>query len=200
MPNGCVQLGRGRTRGGSLRSVGRMETKDPTGPAPASAELEPRLAPETLRSVARHLGAVTIASRRAAAGLRQELLELETANGSDPAGEPARELVESVIARTEEVRATCERLLEIVRGAGDYVNGAPPRPSGPAPGHVLTPLGNGASPARGLPRPVSEGIRVLVTRMALAGAPPEEIASSLGSQFGILNAEDVVARILGEQA
>lgn len=84
-----------------------------------------------LRSVGRHLGAVSIATRRATQGLRLDLEELR--ENADPLSGGGREallgeLVEAVIARTDEVRDICENLLGIVKGAAGEQHQIAPRP------------------------------------------------------------------------
>lgn len=83
-----------------------------------------------------------------------------------------------------------------------------PAPDGPAaveadePGPEVEPDADpGAqSPASDEPVQVSEGVRLLATQMSVAGASSEDIARRLHNDFGVENADQLIAQLFGSRA
>lgn len=150
-------------------------------------------------SLTARVGPLADLAAEVVSGIERDRVALES--GRD-AADSADELIDAVIERVEEVEADCRRLVEILSRFHSLSGGAPapaiPAEEPAANGEALEALP--AAPSDGpleAGAEVSEGVRLLATQMSVAGASHEEIAQRLTDDFGVEDAERLVAQLFG---
>jgi hypothetical protein len=170
----------------------------------------------TLRESAGSLGEIVLAADRAVAELRTAVDASGDADARPGGLDRAaleRELARTLLERAEGLQREAKDLAGILDRASARLtkaDGAHPREARstpfarrtegrpfarrpkPAPGPDAT----GDSPASKSGSRAPKGVRLLATQMAVAGSSPKEIAARLQSEFGVDNAQAVVADAL----
>jgi hypothetical protein len=146
--------------------------------------------PETSSSLATYL---TRQVERLASTVRQAADEIEVEGRQEAGGGQSMDalIVDSVVSRVREIAEECDELGRILSGYNSLVGENRPElePSAPVPA---------VSVNDGGPR-VSEGVRLLVTQMSVAGSGPAEIAQRLHDEFGVENSNALVEELFGQR-
>jgi len=131
-----------------------------------------------------------------AAMVRQAANEIEVHSRQEMAGKESMDalIVDSVISRVKEIAEDCDELGRILSGYTALVGesgGVEPAANGPSPRPAAT--------ADDSKQEVSEGVRLLVTQMSVAGSGPAEIAQRLHDEFGVENSTALVQELFGQR-
>jgi hypothetical protein len=156
-----------------------------------------------LDAVALRLNEASSAAERAVEAIEVEAVDGEP-DSDTPESERARiesELTQTLVARLNEIVRQCGQLAEILhstsRSLGSGAAGAAVEADAAS---VVT---AGATVSRPAPvitasgQPISDGVRLITTQMAVAGSSREEIQKRLGDEFGVTDADEVVDVVLG---
>jgi len=152
-----------------------------------------------LESAAQEVREVVVASKRAVAELTENaeaLGRVASHRGATERDRLAAELAGAVAERAEALRREAEQLSGVLeRARAQLVRAVQPASVSAATkdaAGIVRPV-EGEGPVA----PVTAGVRLMISRMALAGVSRREIEERLRSQFGIVHPDTVVTEVLG---
>jgi hypothetical protein len=174
---------------GLRRAFQGQRRRNPTGPVGELAE---------------HIQELDAAAETASRRVAQSAHRLRSAPSGAPGGDEdlLAELADALVSRAEAVRAECAELAGLLDRARRLVDAdtfSPEAVEGPAGVHAGSgwqgpPAGDVAATDR------LEGVRLIATRMAIAGSRRSEIEVRLREQFGVEEAKPVLDEVFGEAA
>lgn len=158
---------------------------------PAGSAREARSA-ELLSAASERIRAIGEAAAHASSEIAVDALRYADAGGGSAEREQlVSELARTLVERADAIRKQSEQLTALLdRAAGALAEDGETAPPAPP-----------VSESSGRVQPerrISEGVRLLTTQMAVAGSSRTEIAERLRREFGVSDAHEVVARVLGE--